>query len=93
MHFLMRAKALVVFPGGYGTMDELFEILTLVQTRKVEPIPILLFGKEFWQRVLNFDFLVEAGTISPEDAILFQYVETAEEAREKIKAANDFKGK
>lgn len=80
MHFLIRAKALVVFPGGYGTLDELFEALTLIQTRKIKPIPILLFGKEFWDRVINFDVMVEEGTIDPEDVHLFQFVETAEDA-------------
>lgn len=80
MHLLMRAKALVAFPGGYGTLDELFETLTLVQTRKVNPIPILLFGRDFWERVINFGALVEEGTISPKDLELFQYVETAEDA-------------
>ncbi len=89
MHFLMRAKALVVFPGGYGTMDELFETLVLVQTRKIKPIPILLFGREFWERVIQFDALVEEGTISEEDTRLFKYVETAEEAWEHIRRVND----
>lgn len=84
MHFLMRAKALVVFPGGYGTLDELFDTLTLVQTRKIKPIPILLFGKEFWERAIHFDALVEEGTISPADLSLFHYVEHAEEACEFI---------
>lgn len=79
MHFLIRAKALIAFPGGFGTMDELFETLTLVQTKKIKPIPILLFGKRFWQKVINFDALVEAGTVSPEDLDLFHYVETAEQ--------------
>ncbi|HKL01394.1 MAG TPA: TIGR00730 family Rossman fold protein [Desulfotignum sp.] len=79
MHFLIRAKALIAFPGGFGTMDELFETLTLVQTKKIAPIPILLFGKRFWQKVIHFDALVEAGTVSPEDLDLFHYVETAEE--------------
>lgn len=88
MHFLMRARALVVFPGGFGTMDELFETLTLVQTRKIAPIPILLFGKDFWRRIINFDALVEENTISPEDLDLFQYVETAEEAWELLKRAD-----
>ncbi len=85
MHFLMRAKALVVFPGGFGTLDELFETLTLVQTRTIEPIPILLFGKTFWQQVIRFEVMVEQGTISAEDLDIFQYVETAEEAWEEIK--------
>jgi len=80
MHFLMRAKALVIFPGGYGTLDELFETLTLVQTSKIKPIPILVFGKEFWRSVVNFEALVDEGAISPEDIELFHYVETAEEA-------------
>ena len=80
MHFLMRAKALVAFPGGFGTLDELFETLTLVQTKKVKPVPILLFGKEYWQRIINFDALVEEGTIDPQDLDLFQYVETASDA-------------
>ncbi|AFV00680.1 TIGR00730 family Rossman fold protein [Simiduia agarivorans] len=80
MHFLMRAKALVVFPGGFGTLDELFETLTLVQTKKVQPLPILIFGKQFWQRLVNFEFLVEQGMISAEDLALFRYVESAEQA-------------
>ncbi len=84
MHLLMRTKALVAFPGGFGTLDELFETLTLVQTQKVTPIPILLFGKAFWQRVINFNALVEEGTISADDLDLFQFVETAEAAWEII---------
>ena len=84
MHLLMRAKALVAFPGGYGTLDELFETLTLVQTQKVNAIPILLFGRGFWERVINFNALVEEGTISPKDLDLFQFVETAEDAWEII---------
>ena len=88
MHLLMRAKALVAFPGGFGTLDELFETLTLVQTQKVSPIPILLFGKEFWERVINFKALVEEGTISPKDLELFQYVETADDAWEIISRIN-----
>ena len=84
MHFLMRAIALVCFPGGFGTMDELFEVMTLVQTGKSRKRPILLFGRDFWTRVINFETLVEAGMISPEDVDLFQYVETAEEAWEAI---------
>lgn len=88
MHLLMRAKALVAFPGGYGTLDELFETLTLVQTRKVTPIPILLFGRDFWDRVINFAALAEEGTISPQDLDLFQYVESAEDAWEIISQVN-----
>ncbi|MBI4056917.1 MAG: TIGR00730 family Rossman fold protein [Elusimicrobia bacterium] len=80
MHLLMRAKALVFFPGGYGTMDELFEVLTLVQTGKKEQFPIILFGREFWERVINFDSLVEEGVISPGDTNIFKFVEKAEEA-------------
>ncbi len=80
MHFLMRAIALVCFPGGFGTLDELFEVLTLVQTGKSRMRPILLFGREFWTRLLNFELLVETGMISPEDVHLFHFVETAEEA-------------
>ncbi len=82
MHFLMRAQALIAFPGGFGTLDELFETLTLVQTKKINPLPILLFGRQFWQKLINFDFLVEEGVISPADLDIFKYVETAEEAAE-----------
>jgi len=82
MHFLMRAIALVCFPGGFGTLDELFEVLTLVQTGKSRMRPILLFGREFWTRLVNFDLLIETGMISPEDIHLFHFVETAEEAWE-----------
>ena len=80
MHFLMRAQALVAFPGGFGTLDELFETLTLIQTKKIRPLPVLLFGREFWEKLINFDFLVEEGVIAPEDKDIFQFVETAEEA-------------
>jgi hypothetical protein len=80
MHFLLRAKALVAFPGGYGTLDELFEALTLVQTRKMPPLPIVLFGREFWDRVINFRFLVDEGVIAPADAELVHFVDSAEEA-------------
>ena len=84
MHFLMRAQALIAFPGGYGTMDELFETLTLIQTKKIKPLPVLLFGKEFWDKLVNFDFLVEEGVISPEDLDIFRFVESAEEAADMI---------
>ncbi len=84
MHFLMRAEALVCFPGGFGTLDELFEALTLIQTKKMRRIPVILFGREFWERIINWEALAEAGTISPEDLNLFQYVETAEEAMDII---------
>ena len=87
MHFLMRAKALVVFPGGFGTLDELFETLTLIQTRKVKPFPVLIFGKAFWERVIHFETLVEEGTIAPEDLERFHYVETATEAWDLISQA------
>lgn len=80
MHFLMRAAALVIFPGGFGTMDELFETLTLIQTGKIKPIPVLLFGEEYWRRIVNFDALVEEGMIAPEDAALIRFVESAEDA-------------
>jgi hypothetical protein len=80
MHFLMRAKALICFPGGYGTMDELFEALTLIQTGKIEPIPVILVGREFWERVIDFHFLVEEGFISTDDVELFRIVETGAEA-------------
>jgi uncharacterized protein (TIGR00730 family) len=80
MHFLIRAKALVIFPGGYGTLDELFETLTLVQTKKIERMPIVLVGKEYWQRVINFQVMVDEGTIDQEDLKLFTFVENADEA-------------
>ncbi|MFQ5700710.1 MAG: LOG family protein [Acidobacteriota bacterium] len=80
MHFLMRAKAMVAFPGGYGTMDELFETLTLVQTGKVESLPIILFGKEFWTRAIDFKFLRDEGVIAPADVKLFRFADTAEQA-------------
>ncbi len=80
MHFLMRSVALVCFPGGFGTLDELFETLTLIQNGKCRKRPILLFGREFWTKLINMDHLVDTGMISPEDLNLFQYVETADEA-------------
>lgn len=85
MHFLMRAKALVAFPGGFGTLDELFEVLTLVQCRKAKPVPIFLFGSDYWKRLINFDVLVEEGAISPEDLNLFTYVDDPAQAWEGIK--------
>ena len=84
MHFLMRAEALAVFPGGFGTMDEMFETLTLIQTGRMKRIPVLLFGREFWDGVINWQALADAGTISPEDLELFRFVETAAEAVEAI---------
>jgi uncharacterized protein (TIGR00730 family) len=80
MHFLMRSVALVCFPGGFGTLDELFETMTLIQTGKCRRRPILLFGREFWTRLINFDWLVETGMISAADVKLFHFVESAEEA-------------
>ena len=80
MHFLTRANAITVFPGGFGTFDELFEALSLIQTGRMAPVPILLFGESFWRTVINWDALAEAGTISAEDLRLFSYVETAREA-------------
>ena len=79
MHFLIRARAVAVFPGGFGTFDEFFELLTLVQTGKTSVLPILLYGKEFWNRVVNFDALVEEGVVAPQDLDLFRFCETAEE--------------
>ena len=80
MHFMMRAKALVVFPGGFGTLDELFEVITLVQCKKAKPLPIVLFGSEYWKRLIHLDVLVEEGTVSPEDLKLFSYADHPEAA-------------
>ncbi len=80
MHFLMRARAITVFPGGFGTLDEMFEALTLIQTRRMKPLPFILFGAEFWHSIINWQALADAGTISQEDLGLIRYVETAEEA-------------
>jgi uncharacterized protein (TIGR00730 family) len=79
LHFLLRARALVAFPGGFGTLDELFETLTLVQTRKIEPIPIVLVGETYWKRLVDVEFLVEEGVVDAEDRDLLWYAETAEE--------------
>ena len=79
LHFLLRARALVAFPGGYGTCDELFEVLTLIQTRKIEPIPVVLVGESYWRGAVDFDFMVEEGVIDPEDRELFWFAETARE--------------
>ncbi len=84
LHFLLRARALVAFPGGYGTLDELFETLTLAQTRKIPPIPIILVGEAYWRRVFDVDFLVDEGVIDPEDRELFWYAETASQIWEGI---------
>ncbi|WP_413719471.1 TIGR00730 family Rossman fold protein [Silicimonas sp. MF1-12-2] len=80
MHFLMRASAIVVFPGGFGTLDELFESLTLIQTGRMHRVPFLLFGRAFWEKIIDWDALADAGTISEDDLDLFRFVETAEEA-------------
>lgn len=84
MHFMMRAKALLAFPGGFGTLDELFEVITLVQCKKSKPVPILLYGSDYWKRLLNLEVLVEEGTISPEDLNLFHYVDDPQVAWEAI---------
>jgi len=88
MHFLIRARGLVAFPGGFGTLDELFETLTLLQAKKIKPIPVILFSRSYWERVVDFEAMVEEGTISEADLDLFQYVETAEEAWEIIAGFN-----
>jgi uncharacterized protein (TIGR00730 family) len=85
MHFMMRAKALVAFPGGFGTLDELFEVLTLVQTRKAKPVPIFLYGSQYWKRLIDFDVLIDEGAISPEDVELFTYVDDPQVAWNEIK--------
>lgn len=89
MHFLLRAKALIVFPGGYGTLDELFEVLTLVQTGKIKPIPVILVGQEFWKRAVDFEFLAGEGMIDPADLGLFQIVDDAHSA---VRAVCNFYG-
>jgi hypothetical protein len=86
MHFMMRAKALVAFPGGFGTLDELFEVITLVQTRKARQVPIVLFGSDYWKRLINFEMLVDEGVISPGDLDLFQFADDAERAWEIIRS-------
>lgn len=80
MHFLIRAKALVAFPGGFGTLDELFETLTLLQTGKAENLMVVLVGRHFWERLINWQWLVENGLIAQQDLQLFRYAETAQEA-------------
>lgn len=84
MHFLMRASSVAVFPGGFGTLDEFFETLTLIQTGRMERVPVLLFGKSFWERVINLEALAEEGTISPDDTDLFTVVDSAEEGWEVV---------
>jgi uncharacterized protein (TIGR00730 family) len=85
MHFMMRAKALVAFPGGFGTLDELFEVITLVQTGKAKAVPIILYGSDYWKRLFNFDVLVEEGAISPDDLKLIEYVDDPQSAWDAIK--------
>jgi len=80
MHFLIHARAVAVFPGGYGTFDELFELLTLMQTKKIKRMPVVLFGERFWRRVINFEALVDEGVVAADDLSLFTFVETAEAA-------------
>ena len=89
MHFMMRAKALVAFPGGFGTLDELFEVITLVQTGKAKALPIVLFGSDYWKRLINFDVLIEEGAISPQDVKLFHYVDEPQEAWDIIRKFYD----
>jgi hypothetical protein len=84
MHFLQRARALVAFPGGFGTLDELFETLTLLQTGKAAKVPVILFDEQFWRRLINFDLLVEEGLIHPQDLALIQFVDSAEDAWQAI---------
>ncbi|MDO8889932.1 MAG: TIGR00730 family Rossman fold protein [Hydrogenophaga sp.] len=91
MHFMMRAKALLAFPGGFGTLDELFEVITLVQCKKAKPVPILLFGSDYWKRLINLDVLVEEGAISPDDLELFQYVDDPQTAWDHIVRFYDLK--
>ncbi len=90
MHFLMRASAICVFPGGFGTLDEMFEALTLIQTGRMARVPFLLFGQAFWEKIINWDALADAGTISTDDLALFRFVETAEEA---VEALDNWEGK
>jgi hypothetical protein len=85
MHFMMRAKALVAFPGGFGTLDELFEVITLVQTRKSKQVPIVLFGTDYWKRLLNFEVLIDEGVVSAQDLELFQFADTPEAAWDVIR--------
>jgi uncharacterized protein (TIGR00730 family) len=84
MHFLMRAKAVCIFPGGFGTLDEMFESLTLIQTGRMKSIPFLLFGRAFWEQLINWQMLTDSGVINEQDLKLFQFVETAQEAVDAI---------
>ncbi|NNE58055.1 MAG: LOG family protein [Hellea sp.] len=89
MHFLLRAKAVCIFPGGFGTLDEFFEVITLIQTQRVKPMPILIFGKEFWEPIINFEALADAGTVSHKDLELFEFVDTPQQGWDIIR---DFYG-
>jgi len=93
LHFMRRAKALVIFPGGFGTLDESFEVLTLVQTRKIKPLPIVFVGKKYWKEIVNFDQLIEEGTIDPEDRRLLLFAESADEAWNMIQKWHQDNGK
>jgi hypothetical protein len=86
MHFMLRAKAVCIFPGGFGTFDELFEALTLIQTGKIEPMPVILFGSAHWRRIIDWDYMAETGLIGPNDLDLLTFCDTAEEAWEAITA-------
>ncbi|MEH6720352.1 MAG: LOG family protein [Aurantimonas endophytica] len=90
MHFLLRAKAMAIFPGGFGTLDELFEGLTLIQTRRMQRIPVILFGEEFWRRVINFEALAKEGTIAPSDLELITFADTAEDGWQAIRDFYEF---
>jgi len=92
LHFLLRARALVAFPGGYGTLDEVFETLTLVQTRTIPPVPVVLVGEEYWRRAVDFDFLVDEGVIEREDRELFSFAESAEDIWRSILAWHERRG-
>jgi uncharacterized protein (TIGR00730 family) len=92
MHFLNRAKALVVYPGGFGTFDELFETLTLMQTRKTQDMPVVLVGRSYWEKAIDFAFLEEEGVIAPEDLDIFKFADNADEAWEHIVAWHKGKG-
>jgi uncharacterized protein (TIGR00730 family) len=93
LHFLKRARALVAFPGGYGTLDELFEVLTLIQSGKIAPLPVVLVGETYWKRVFDADFLVDEGTIAPDDRALFSYAETALEIWDYIRSWYELAGR
>ncbi len=90
MHFMMRAKALAVFPGGFGTLNELFEVLTLVQTRKTKPVPVVLFGRDYWSRLIDFGLLDEEGAVDPDDLALYQIVDTPQQGWDAIRAHYGF---